>query len=115
MPLVLAAPSYEGVPNAEAEPRVSIKGRHNMDKSEHVAYRAYKILSYTMKLIAYISLAGDMFGAMPVLFGSDSGKVPPAEWARAKLWSVIILVLLFIVSFGMMALDRVMAKRFGKK
>jgi hypothetical protein len=115
MRLVLAASSYESVPSTHAEPRVFIKRRHNMDTSEHVAYRAYKVLSYTVKFIAYVSLAGDMFGAMPVLFGSDSGKVPPAEWARAKLWSVIILVLLFIVSFGMMALDKVMAKRFGKK
>ena len=77
--------------------------------------RVYKIVSYIIKLIGYCLMAGIIFGAWPILFGMDSGKVTPEEWARAKVWSVIILLLDFVVFFGLLALDKKMAKRFAGK
>jgi len=68
-----------------------------------------RVISVTLRIvqfICYIAMAGCIFGAWPVLFGNGPGKVPPDEWAKAKVISVIVPFVCLAVSLGARALDK---------
>jgi hypothetical protein len=87
-----------------------------MDKSASTVLRVYKGLSTFVKFASYIITVSCIFGAWAVLFGNNSGKVSPEDWARARIWSVIISFVCIGVSLGIMpVLDKTITKRFGTR